>query len=112
MRGNQFRKKQNFQVSPFGFRIKPTMFFLGCLPFHAGCRHSAPDTDHAAIKVDIRPELGRGLIEKLSSEDFEPDAYEDERRNRVMTMIEGREGEGPGKSVSRRSRRHRASELI
>ena len=33
-------------------------------------------------------ELGRGLIEKLSSENFEPEAYEDERRNRVMAMIE------------------------
>ena len=33
-------------------------------------------------------ELGRGLIDKLSSEDFEPEAYENERRNRVMAMIE------------------------
>jgi DNA end-binding protein Ku len=33
-------------------------------------------------------ELGRGLIEKLSSKNFEPEAYEDERRNRVMAMIE------------------------
>jgi DNA end-binding protein Ku len=33
-------------------------------------------------------ELSRGLIEKLSSEDFESDAYENERRNRVMAMIE------------------------
>jgi DNA end-binding protein Ku len=33
-------------------------------------------------------ELGRGLIKKLSSENFEPNAYEDERRNRVMAMIE------------------------
>ena len=33
-------------------------------------------------------ELGCGLIEKLSSEDFEPDAYENERRNRVTAMID------------------------
>jgi non-homologous end joining protein Ku len=29
-------------------------------------------------------ELGAGLIEKLSSENFEPEAYRDEYRNRVL----------------------------
>ena len=33
-------------------------------------------------------EFGRGLIEKLSSENFEPENYEDEYRNRVLAMIE------------------------
>jgi DNA end-binding protein Ku len=33
-------------------------------------------------------DLGRGLIEKWSSENFEPEAYEDERRNRVLALIE------------------------
>jgi DNA end-binding protein Ku len=33
-------------------------------------------------------ELGRGLTKKLSFENSEPEAYEDERRNRVMAMVE------------------------
>jgi DNA end-binding protein Ku len=35
-------------------------------------------------------ELGAGLIEKLSSENFEPENYEDEYRNRVLAMIEAK----------------------
>jgi DNA end-binding protein Ku len=35
-------------------------------------------------------ELGAGLIEKLSSENFEPENYEDEYRNRVLAMIESK----------------------
>jgi DNA end-binding protein Ku len=37
---------------------------------------------------DEEIELSRGLIEKLSSENFEPHAYENERRNRVLAMID------------------------
>jgi DNA end-binding protein Ku len=33
-------------------------------------------------------ELGAVLLEKLSSENFEPENYEDEYRNRVLAMIE------------------------
>jgi DNA end-binding protein Ku len=33
-------------------------------------------------------ELANGLVEKLSSENFEPEAYEDDYRNRVLAMIE------------------------
>lgn len=33
-------------------------------------------------------ELGAGLIERLSSENFEPENYEDEYRNRVIAMID------------------------
>jgi DNA end-binding protein Ku len=33
-------------------------------------------------------ELGAGLIEKLSSENFEPENYDDEYRNRVLAMID------------------------
>jgi DNA end-binding protein Ku len=32
-------------------------------------------------------ELATGLVEKLSSEDFEPEAYEDEYQNRVRAML-------------------------
>jgi DNA end-binding protein Ku len=35
-------------------------------------------------------ELGAGLIEKLSSENFEPENYDDEYRNRVLAMIEAK----------------------
>jgi hypothetical protein len=33
-------------------------------------------------------ELSRGLIEKLSSESFEPESYRDENRDRVLAMID------------------------
>ena len=33
-------------------------------------------------------ELGRGLIEKMSSADFEPERYADEYRERTLAMIE------------------------
>jgi DNA end-binding protein Ku len=33
-------------------------------------------------------ELGAGLIEKLSSENFEPEAYRDEYRNRMLALID------------------------
>jgi DNA end-binding protein Ku len=33
-------------------------------------------------------ELGRGLIEKMSSPDFEPERYADEYRERALAMIE------------------------
>jgi DNA end-binding protein Ku len=33
-------------------------------------------------------ELGRGLIEKLSSEDFEPENYEDEYQNRLRAVLD------------------------
>jgi Fe2+ transport system protein FeoA len=33
-------------------------------------------------------ELGRRLVEKLSSETFEPENYEDEYRNRLLAMID------------------------
>jgi len=35
-------------------------------------------------------ELANSLIEKLSSEDFEPESYEDEYQNRVLGMIESK----------------------
>jgi DNA end-binding protein Ku len=35
-------------------------------------------------------ELGAGLIEKLSSENFEPESYEDKYRNRVLAMIKSK----------------------
>ena len=34
--------------------------------------------------------LGRGLIEKMSSPDFEPERYVDEYRERALAMIENR----------------------
>jgi len=33
-------------------------------------------------------ELGRGLIEKLSSENFEPENYDDEYRERVLALLD------------------------
>jgi len=33
-------------------------------------------------------ELSRGLIEKLSTEGFEPESYRDEYRDRVLAMID------------------------
>jgi DNA end-binding protein Ku len=35
-------------------------------------------------------EAATGLIEKLSSEDFQPEAYEDEYQNRVRTMLDSK----------------------
>ena len=35
-------------------------------------------------------ELANGLVEKLSSEDFEPEAYEDEYQNRVRGMLDSK----------------------
>jgi non-homologous end joining protein Ku len=35
-------------------------------------------------------ELGAGLLEKLSSENFEPENYEDEYRNRVRAMLDSK----------------------
>lgn len=50
-------------------------------------------------------ELRRGLIDKLSSENFEPENYDDEYRNRVLAMIDdkvkGREITVPPKTPAR-----------
>jgi DNA end-binding protein Ku len=50
-------------------------------------------------------EPGAGLLEKLSSENFEPENYEDEYRNRVLAMIEaktkGRENTIPPRAPTR-----------
>jgi DNA end-binding protein Ku len=46
-----------------------------------------PKAEDVRISDDELP-LGRGLIEKLSSENFEPQSYEDEYRNRVLAMID------------------------
>jgi DNA end-binding protein Ku len=35
-------------------------------------------------------ELANGLVEKLSSENFEPEAYEDEYQNRVRAMLDNK----------------------
>ena len=35
-------------------------------------------------------ELAHGLVEKLSSEDFQPEAYEDEYQNRVRAMLDSK----------------------
>jgi non-homologous end joining protein Ku len=35
-------------------------------------------------------ELANGLVEKLSSENFEPEAYEDEYQNRVRAMLDSK----------------------
>jgi DNA end-binding protein Ku len=35
-------------------------------------------------------ELANGLVEKLSSESFEPEAYEDEYQNRVRAMLDSK----------------------
>src|SRR5206468_7427046 len=35
-------------------------------------------------------ELANSLVEKLSSDDFEPESYEDEYQNRVIAMIESK----------------------
>jgi DNA end-binding protein Ku len=35
-------------------------------------------------------ELANGLVEKLSSDDFQPEAYEDEYQNRVRAMLDNK----------------------
>jgi hypothetical protein len=47
------------------------------------------DTKGEDIKLPSEQlELGRGLIEKMSSPDFEPERYADEYRERALAMIE------------------------
>jgi DNA end-binding protein Ku len=46
-----------------------------------------PKADDVRLSAE-ELKLGAGLIEKLSSENFEPQAYEDEYRNRVLALIE------------------------
>ena len=60
-------------------------------------------------------ELGIGLIDRLTSEEFHPENYEDEYRIRVLAMLdENSKGKeitisAPGAPTSSQSRRHHGS---
>jgi DNA end-binding protein Ku len=68
-----------------GGLILQSMFYANEIPDF----NEIPKIEEARLTL-AEFELANGLVEKLSSENFEPEAYEDEYQNRVRAMLDSK----------------------